>query len=38
VIPMSYGNGWALSRTGLLGAAENGLGGLRLAGLAWGPR
>jgi ABC-type oligopeptide transport system substrate-binding subunit len=38
VIPMSYGNGWALSRTGLLGAAENGLGGLRLAGLAWGQR
>ena len=38
VIPMSYGAGWALSRTGLLGAAENGLGGLRLAGLAWGQR
>jgi oligopeptide transport system substrate-binding protein len=38
VIPMSYGAGWALSRDGLLGAAENGLGGLRLAGLAWGPR
>ena len=35
VIPMSYGAGWALSRDGLLGAAENGLGGLRLAGLAW---
>jgi ABC-type transport system substrate-binding protein len=37
VIPVSYGAGWALSRPGLLGAAENGLGGLRLAGLAWGP-
>jgi oligopeptide transport system substrate-binding protein len=38
VIPMSYGAGWALSRGGLLGATENGLGGLRLAGLAWGSR
>jgi ABC-type oligopeptide transport system substrate-binding subunit len=38
VIPMSYGAVWALSRDGLLGAAENGLGGLRLAGLAWSPR
>ena len=35
VIPMSYGAGWALSRDGLLGATENGLGGIRLAGLAW---
>jgi oligopeptide transport system substrate-binding protein len=35
VIPMSYGSGWALSRDGLLGAAENGLSGVRLAGLAW---
>jgi ABC-type transport system substrate-binding protein len=35
VIPMSYGSGWALSREGLLGASENGLGGVRLAGLAW---
>ena len=35
VIPMSYGTGWALGRDGLLGAGENGLGGLRLAGLAW---
>jgi oligopeptide transport system substrate-binding protein len=35
VIPMSYGSGWALSRDGLLGAGENGLGGIRLAGLAW---
>lgn len=37
VVPLSYGTGWALSRTGLLGAAENGLGLLRMAGLAWGP-
>lgn len=35
VIPVSYGAGYALSRGGLLGAAENGLGILRLAGLAW---
>jgi oligopeptide transport system substrate-binding protein len=35
VIPVSYGTGWALSRTGLLGAGQNGLGVPRLAGLAW---
>jgi oligopeptide transport system substrate-binding protein len=35
VIPMSYGTGWALSREGLLGAGQNGLGSLRLAGMAW---
>jgi oligopeptide transport system substrate-binding protein len=35
VIPASYGTGWALSRNGLLGADQNGLGILRLAGLAW---
>jgi ABC-type transport system substrate-binding protein len=35
VIPVSYGTGWALSRDGFLGAGENGLGGLRFAGLAW---
>jgi len=35
VIPVSYGAGYALARGGLLGAAENGLGILRLAGLAW---
>lgn len=34
-IPISYGDGWALSRNGLLGAGQNGLGILRLAGLAW---
>ena len=31
----SYGPGWALSRTGLLGAGQNGLGIVRMAGLAW---
>ncbi|HEY6014949.1 MAG TPA: peptide ABC transporter substrate-binding protein [Candidatus Limnocylindrales bacterium] len=35
VIPVAYGPGWALSRTGLLGAAQNGLGIVRMAGLAW---
>ena len=35
VVPLSYGPGWALSRTGLLGAGQNGLGILRMAGLAW---
>ena len=37
VIPLSNGSGWALARTGLLGAADNGLGFIRLAGLAWAP-
>lgn len=35
VIPVTYGTGWALARDGLLGAGQNGLGSLRLAGLAW---
>jgi ABC-type oligopeptide transport system substrate-binding subunit len=35
VIPLAYGDGWALSRAGLLGAGQNGLGMLRFAGLAW---
>ena len=35
VVPMSYGTGWALSRDGLLGAGQNGLGILRMAGLTW---
>lgn len=35
VIPVAYGDGWALSRAGLLGASQNGLGSLRFAGLAW---
>jgi oligopeptide transport system substrate-binding protein len=37
VIPLSNGSGWALSRAGLLGASDNGLGFIRLAGLAWAP-
>jgi oligopeptide transport system substrate-binding protein len=35
VIPLSYGPGWALTRKGLLGAGQNGLGIVRMAGLAW---
>ena len=35
VIPVTYGPGWALSRTALLGATQNGLGIVRMAGLAW---
>ena len=35
VVPVAYGTGWALSRTGLLGAGQNGLGIIRMAGLAW---
>jgi ABC-type oligopeptide transport system substrate-binding subunit len=37
VVPIAYGPGWALSRTGLLGAGQNGLGIVRMAGLAWAP-
>ena len=37
VVPLAYGDGWALARTGLHGAGENGLGMLRFAGLAWSP-
>jgi ABC-type transport system substrate-binding protein len=36
VVPLSYGDSWYLSRDGLLGAGQNGLGLLRIAGLAWG--
>jgi ABC-type oligopeptide transport system substrate-binding subunit len=36
VVPVSYGRSWSLVRTGLLGAAQNGTGILRLAGLEWG--
>lgn len=36
VIPLATGSSWALSRTGLLGAGQNGLGILRFSGLAWG--
>ena len=35
VVPLVYGPGWALSRDGLLGAGQNGLGIVRMAGLAW---
>jgi oligopeptide transport system substrate-binding protein len=35
VIPLSYSKEWNLSRDGLLGASENGLGIIRMAGLAW---
>ena len=35
VIPISYGTGWALVADGLLGAGQNGLGSIRMAGLAW---
>ena len=38
VVPVRYGDEWALSRTGLLGAAETGVGFLRYASLAWGNR
>ncbi len=34
-MPVSYGPGWALTRDGLLGAGQNGLGIVRMAGLAW---
>jgi oligopeptide transport system substrate-binding protein len=34
-VPLAYGTGWALSRHELLGAGTNGLGILRLAGMAW---
>lgn len=35
LIPLRYGEDWALSRTGLLGASETGVGFVRYAGLAW---
>ncbi len=35
VVPVSYGRSWSLVRDGLLGAAQNGTGILRLAGLQW---
>jgi oligopeptide transport system substrate-binding protein len=34
-IPLTYDVDWSLSRTGLLGADNNGMGILRMAGLAW---
>ncbi len=35
VVPVAYGTGWALSRTGLQGAGQGGFGIIRMAGLAW---
>lgn len=35
VIPLRYGDDWALSRDGLLGAQESGEGFIRYASLAW---
>ena len=35
VVPLFHSTNWALSRDGLLGAADNGLGILRVAGMAW---
>jgi ABC-type transport system substrate-binding protein len=35
VIPLTYDVEWRLAREGLLGATENGMGIIRLAGLAW---
>lgn len=37
VIPVEYGESWALSREGLLGALESGVGMIRYAGLDWSP-
>ena len=38
VIPLQYGESWALSRDGLLGASESGMGIVRYAGLQWADR
>jgi len=37
VVPVDYGEGWALSREGLLGASPSGVGLMRFAGLDWAP-
>ena len=37
VVPAAYSTSFALSRSGLLGAQTNGLGILRIAGMAWAP-
>ncbi|MEA2676826.1 MAG: oligopeptide transport system substrate-binding protein [Chloroflexota bacterium] len=37
VVPVFYDRSFALSRTGLLGALESGVGFIRYAGLAWDP-
>ena len=34
-IPLTYSVTWSLARTGLLGAYDNGMGIIRMAGLAW---
>jgi oligopeptide transport system substrate-binding protein len=35
IVPVTYGESWALARNGLLGATESGVGIIRIAGLAW---
>ena len=37
IVPVEYGESWALSRNGLLGALESGVGMIRFAGLDWAP-
>jgi len=37
-VPLAYGTGWALANEDLLGAGQNGLGIVRMAGLAWADR
>jgi oligopeptide transport system substrate-binding protein len=37
VIPLNHSTDWSLSREGLLGAGDNGMGILRMAGMAWAP-
>lgn len=37
VVPLYVSTDWALSREGLLGAGRNGMGILRMAGMAWAP-
>lgn len=37
VVPLAYGDSWALAREGLLGAEAAGVGIIRIAGLDWAP-
>jgi oligopeptide transport system substrate-binding protein len=37
LVPLEYPEDWALSREGLLGAGDPGLGIIRYAGLGWAP-
>jgi len=37
VVPVTYGEAWALGREGLLGALQSGVGFIRYAGLDWAP-